>query len=116
MKPLLLTSKTVRLTRFPISGGKQPLSLLPMKRIWLRLDIWPMVLGMQPWNSLLAKETTETVEFPMVSGIKELNLLLFKKMASNSLVKSVEGISPSKSLYLRSRYFALDHSRTTSGK
>ena len=52
----------------------------------------------------------------MVCGMKELNLLLFKKMASNSLVNRAGGISPSKLLNLRSRYLTTDHSRTTSGK
>ena len=43
----------------------------------------------------------------MVSGMKELNLLLFKNIASKVIVKSAGGISPSKSLNLRSRYLAI---------
>ncbi|PON33203.1 hypothetical protein TorRG33x02_355360 [Trema orientale] len=77
--------------------------------------IAPMDRGIQPLNMLLAKVTTETVEFPNVSGILDLNRLLFKKMASNFFSKSSGGNSPSKSLYRRSRYLTSGHSRTTLG-
>jgi len=115
--PLELASNTVTLPSNPSSGGKQPLRLLPMKRISFKvLVMLPMVRGMQPENLLFAKVTTEAVDLPIVSGMVDVNRLLFKNTASSSFSKSFGGNSPSKSLYLRSRYFRLCHVRTTVGK
>lgn len=114
-KSLSLASNTVRFPSNPISGGKQPLSSLLRKMISFKFGMLPMVRGTQPLNLLLANVTTVAVEFPNESGILSLNLLLFKKIASSSLTKSSGGISPSKSLYLRSRYLTTGQFRTTLG-
>jgi len=117
MNSLELASNTVTFLSNPISGGKQPLRLLPMKTISFKVfAMLPMVRGMQPVKLLFAKLTTETVELPNVSGMVDVNRLLFKNNASSSFSKSFEGNFPSKSLNLRSRYLRLDHVRTTSGK
>lgn len=117
MKPLLLTSSTVKFPSIPISSGKHPLRLLLAKIISFNvLDIFPMLLGTQPLNSLFASTTTETGEFPKFSGMLDVKRLSFKNKASSSLSNSCEGNSPSKSLNLRSRYFSAGNPRTTSGK
>jgi hypothetical protein len=64
----------------------------------------PMLAGIQPLRWLWAKTTTDAGEFPKFSGIVDVNLLLFINIASSGLLKSSEGISPSKSLYLISMY------------
>lgn len=84
--------------------------------ISFKLDMLPMLHGMQPEKLLLANVTTETIDFPTVSGIVDANRLLFKNIASRSFTKSSGGSSPSKSLYLRSRYLRADHVSTTFGK
>ncbi|KAJ4824035.1 hypothetical protein Tsubulata_007431 [Turnera subulata] len=67
------------------------------------LVMLPMLLGMQPVNSLLAITIAEAGEDPIVSGMLDENLLLFKKIASRSLRKSSGGNSPSNSLNRISR-------------
>jgi hypothetical protein len=64
----------------------------------------PMLAGIHPLRWLWAKTTTDAGEFPKFSGIVDVNLLLFINIASSGLLKSSEGISPSKSLYLISMY------------
>jgi hypothetical protein len=111
-----LTSNTAAFPSMPISVGKHPPSLLFVKTISFKVfPILPMVCGMQPVNLLLAKTATETGEFPRVSGIVDVNRLSFKNKASRSLLKSSGGNSPSKSLYLRSRYLSAGIDRTTGG-
>lgn len=117
MNLLLLMSKTVALFKSVISSGKQPESTLFDKRISSSVfAILPMLFGIQPWILLFDKTSTETVEFPKFSGMIEWNRLSFKKSASSGLLKSWGGNGPSKSLYLRSRYFRDGNSKTTSGK
>lgn len=88
-KELEAAFRTVTLVSVPISDGKQPPSLLLAKTISFNvLDIFPMVLGMQPWNLLFANTTTETGDSPRVSGMVEVKRLLFKNNASSFISKS----------------------------
>ncbi|RDX77217.1 hypothetical protein CR513_42694, partial [Mucuna pruriens] len=100
----------------PISSGKQPPRPLPDNTISFMCFIFPIVLGMQPVSLLLAKVTTEALDFPIVSGIVDVKRLLFKKIASRSFSNSCGGKGPSKSLYLISKYLRFGHWRTIEGK
>jgi len=112
-----LASNTVALPNDPISHGKQPTSPLFIKTISLRVaPILPTLVGIHPPSLLLARTMTEAVELPKFSGIWELKRLSLRKMASSSLSKSSDGMGPSKSLNLRSRYLRLGRPMTTMGK
>lgn len=116
MNELELASNTVAWPSSPISSGKHPPSALFRKMISFKFVMLPMLRGMQPEKLLLASVTAEAVDLPIVSGIMDANRLLFKNIASRSLTKSSKGSSPSKSLYLRSRYLRADQVSTTFGK
>ncbi|KAG4400928.1 hypothetical protein GLYMA_07G164350v4 [Glycine max] len=104
------------LSNNPISCGKQPPRSLPMNTISFMFFMFTIDFGIQPVNLLLAKVTTETLDFPRVSGMIDVKRLLFKNIASRSFSNSSGGKGPSKSLYLISKYFKFGHLRTTDGK
>lgn len=78
--------------------------------------MFPIDFGMQPVKLLLAKFTTEALDFPSVSGIVDVKRLSFKNIASRSFSNSSGGKTPSKSLNLMSKYFKFGTLRTTEGK
>ncbi|RDX70943.1 hypothetical protein CR513_49759, partial [Mucuna pruriens] len=112
---LKLTSNTVRFFKSPISEGKHDRNALFIKMISFKLDMFPRLAGMQPWNLLLASTMTETGEFPKLSGRSKTKRLSLMKMASRSLSNNSLGTVPSNSLNLRSKNLSDGRRRTTSG-
>jgi hypothetical protein len=105
----------VRFFNNPISEGKHDLNKLFKKLISFKLDMFPKLEGMQPWNLLFAKTTTETGELPKLSGNSNAKRLSFMKIASRSLSKSAFGTVPSNSLNLISKNLRAGRFNTTSG-
>lgn len=85
---LSLTSNTVTLRSFPISGGRSPAILLLRNRTSTRSDMLPIVDGISPFNLLLARTSTVTGEAPKVSGMSPLKLLLLRNRASRRFSNS----------------------------
>lgn len=113
---LKLTSKTVICFSNFTCGGRHPVRLSFSRMISFRvLPISPMLLGMHPPRLLFASTSTDTGDLPRFSGMPNLSLLSFRKMASRSLSKSLEGTPPSNSLNRRSKYLRDGNLRITSG-
>jgi len=105
----------VRFFNNPISEGKHDLNKLFKKLISFKLDMFPILEGMHPWNLLFAKTTTETGELPRFSGRSKAKRLSFMKIASRSLSNNSFGTVPSNSLNLMSKNLRTGKRKTTSG-
>ena len=113
---LELTSNTVTLSKYPISGGKQPVRPLFVMIISFRVSfILDKLDGRQPLRSLFANTITEAGMLPKFSGKENWNLLLLMNRASILRSKRREGTLPWNLLYLMSKYFSAGRQRTTSG-